>query len=371
MDCRKIILVDTSYPINSRNQRIVDSLKRVFGDGNVKYVCWNRDGRVISIDDFSNYIFCKESALGDKFSKLKNLFFFKRFLRASIKDFNPDVIIASHWDSLIPCASIKRSHQTLIYENLDMPTGSPFVFKILRRIEKKSLRKANAITYASRFYKPYYDWFQGEHMILENKIPESMAQSIEHKTNNKDELVIAFNGGLRYAKIFKNLFDAIRNIEGVHLDIYGGDSGEGALIMKYGEGNKNITFHGPYKYAEVPSLYSKMDIVWGVYPSDDFNVKLAISNKYHESVFYGVPGIFANNTKLGDWVKDNRIGYQVDGYSVESIRNLILYLRDNKYKEISEKRDNMVSLPQAEKATWDIAMTPLINYIISNHPSAK
>lgn len=363
MKQKRIILVDTSYPINSRNRRIIDSLKDIFGDENVKYVSWNRDGRSINAQDASNYIFSLNSPLGDRLKKLKNLYYFRRFLKTSLSDFAPDVIIASHWDSLVLCASLKKKQHVLIYENLDMPTGSTTVFKILRFIEKVSLNKTNAISYASRFYFPYYNWFSGQHFVLENKIPESMAVSIAHPTQNDKKLFIAFNGGLRYSGIFKNLFEAVDGLDNVNLDIYGGDSGEGDVIMKYAEGKKNITFHGPYKYEDIPTIYSKMDIVWAVYPSNDFNVKLAISNKYHESIFYGVPGIFAKNTLLGELVDNNKTGYQVDGYSVESIRNLIIKIRDNKSSEIAEKRQKMNSLSANEKASWKESISPLINYI--------
>ena len=363
MERKKIILVDTSYPINSRNRRILDSLKDIYGDENVKYVSWNRDGRNIDAKDTANYILSLNSPIGDRLKKLRNLFDFRRFLKTSLSDFAPDVIIASHWDSLILCASLKKKQQILIYENLDMPTVNAAVFKILRYLEKLSLNKTDAISYASRFYLPYYKWFRGQHFVLENKVPESMAIPIEHTTQNEKKLLIAFNGGLRYAEIFKNLFEAVDCLDNVNVDIYGGDSGEGDVIMKYAKGKKNIKFHGPYKYEEIPIIYSKMDIVWAVYPSNDFNVKLAISNKYHESIFYGVPGIFAKDTRLGEWVDANKIGYQVDGYSVESIRNLIVKIRDNKDTEIAEKKHNMESLSIDEKASWKETISPLINYI--------
>lgn len=363
MERKKIILVDTSYPINSRNRRIIDSLKDIFGDENVKYVSWNRDGRSIDVKDSANYIFSFNSPLGDRLKKLRNLVYFRRFLKTSLSDFAPDVIIASHWDSLVLCTSLKKKSQILIYENLDMPSGGRFVFNIIRYLERISLKKTDAISYASRFYLPYYTRFHGQHFVLENKVPEFMAIPIEHTTQEDKKLFIAFNGGLRYAEIFKNLFEAVNGLDNVSLDIYGGDSGEEEVIKKYAEGINNITFHGPYKYEEIPAIYSKMDIVWAVYPSNDFNVKHAISNKYHESIFYGVPGIYAKDTLLGELADSNKTGYQVDGYSVECIRDLIIKIRNNKQAEIVEKRRNMESLSVGEKASWKELISPLIGYI--------
>lgn len=363
MTTKKFILVDTAYPINSRNKRFVDCLKNKFGDENVRYITWNRDNRKIDDNDSSNYIFCRKSPLENRIAKLKNLYSFRQFVRKSLVSFSPDVIIASHWDCLALCSSLKNTRQTLIYENLDMPAGNKVVFNILRWIERISLKNADAITYASRFYQQYYKWFCGKHFVIENKIPGNIAVPVEHTTYEDSQLTIAFNGALRYAEIFRNLFEAAGNLKDVKINIYGADGGQGDMIMKYARGKQNVTFFGPYRYEEVPDIYSKMDIVWAVYPADNFNVKNAISNKYHESVFYGVPGIFAKNTRLGEWVDKNRIGYQVDGYSVDDIRNLIIRIRDNKFSEIAEKRKNMDTLPVKEISNWEDAVSDLLDYM--------
>ena len=366
MNSKKILLIDTSYPINSRNIRIIESLKMQYGSENIKYVAWNRDGRKINEDDAQNYVFCQYSPIGKRMIKLKNLNRFRNFIKETFQKFSPNVIIASHWECLALCVSLKKKNQIIIYENLDMPSGNPFIFKILRTIEKICLKKADAISYASRFYPMYYKWFKGSHIILENKIPTALAKPIPHTTENDDKLTIAFNGGVRYPEIFKNLFDAVEGLENVSIDIYGENGSNGDLVKKYGQGRSNIKFHGPYNYQEVPAIYSKMDIVWAVYPSKDFNVKLAISNKYNESIYYGVPGIFSTNTLLGKWVENNNIGYQVDGYSVSDIRNLIIMLRDNKKSEIIEKRKNMENGHlTSEKATWSEAVIPLLSFISS------
>lgn len=363
MKSKKFILVETSYPINSRNLRLIDSLKEKFGFDNVKYIAWNRDGSEITDKDSNNYIFCRQSPFGDRISKLKNLWAFRRFLRKSLNHFSPDVIIASHWDSLVLCASLIKKRQSLIYENLDMPTGNKIVFHSLRVIERMALKRTDAISYASRFYQSYYKWFKGKHFILENKVPESLAIPIKHTTEGDNTLTIAFNGGLRYAEIFKNLFNAIGDLEGVKMDIYGGNSGQGNLIMRYAEGKNNITFQGAYNYEEIPDIYSKMDIVWAVYPANNFNVKYAISNKYHESIFYGVPGVFAKNTKLGELVENNNAGYQVDGYSIDDIKALIIKIRDNKKAEIEEKRYNMKYHLSEDRKNWTETVSFLLDYL--------
>lgn len=363
----KILLVDTSYPINSRNLRIVNSLSKAFGSKNVKYATWLRDNREIQDEDKDNLIFKLFCPLGDTNGKLKNLLNYKKFLKHSIDIFEPDVIIASHWDCLFLCASIKKKGQILIYENLDMPSGGNLKFKILRYIEKICLKRVSAIIFASRFFMPYYENFNGEKILLENLIPNELKSKITHINDHSKDLIITFNGTLRYPLMLENLFAAVGDMEGVRINLYGYGVGQQAeRIYHAAKPFKNINFFGPYKYTDIPKIYSNTDIVWAVYPSHDFNVRVAISNKFHESVFFQVPGIFAQDTCLGQLVKDKGIGFQVDGYSISEIRKLISYIKIKKEELINETRRKMELMKIKESILWDDSFRLLSDYLKSN-----
>lgn len=94
-------------------------------------------------------------------------------------------------------------------------------------------------------------------------------------------------------------------------------------LEKYSEGIDNVYFTGRYEYDKIEYLYYNSDIVWAAYPNKDYNVKYAISNKFHESLHYNVPCIFSEKTSLGDLVLRKEIGFVVDPYSVEKIRELL------------------------------------------------
>ena len=70
-------------------------------------------------------------------------------------------------------------------------------------------------------------------------------------------------------------------------------------------------------------FYQQTDVVWAAYPNKDFNVKYAISNKFHESLTFGIPTVYADNTYLGDFVVENHIGLVADPYSMDSIKALL------------------------------------------------
>lgn len=362
-----VLLVDTSYPINSRNQRIIDSLRKVYGQNNVKVVTWLRDESSIRQCDIDEYIFQLVSPYANKLAKLKNIIKYYKFIKEVNNQFSPQIIIASHWDSLVLCSFLKNKNQHLIYENLDMPTGPTVVRSILRIFESCALKKTDAITFASRFYLPYYKSYKGKKIVLENKVPVGFEQITKNRSTSK-KLVITFNGGLRYADIMVNLIHAVGNLSNVELNFYGGSSIGDAVKVIYNaaENYSNIKFFGPYNYNQIPAIYSQTDLVWAVYPANDFNVKLAISNKYHESVFFGVPGIFAKNTNLGDYVEQTNSGFTVDGYSIADIRALIIKLRDNR-PELIKVSKNIENLRIKTSQTWDEEFESTLNMIENLH----
>ncbi|MCH5243119.1 MAG: hypothetical protein J1F67_12010 [Muribaculaceae bacterium] len=361
----KILLIDTSYPINSRNHRIIDSLKHEFGEENVRYATWNRNEIKINELDIQNFFFNKKATLGNKFQKLKELFAFRKFIKNSINVFNPNVIIASHWDSLILSNKYKKSGSLLIYENLDIPTGNIIIRKVIKTLEKRALKRVDAIVYASRFFQPLYEDFKGNQIILENYVSDNIAN---YKTNNqKDQsnyLTITYNGTVRYPETFINIFNAIGNLDFVKLKVYGYLVGkDGEKIYESAKKFSNIEFYGGYNYKEIPEIYYQTDLIWAVYPSDDYNVKYAISNKFHESIYFEVPGIFAANTKLGEMVNSLDIGIEVDAYNVEKIRDTIKDLSKNKLEYLLKFKENIKKYKVDKEVLWSRNVVKLINYI--------
>lgn len=136
---KTFLVVDSSYPINTRTQRFVDSLADAFGKGNVKVVAWNRDNKNVKDSDY--YIYSKQAAYGNRLEKIKRIWGFRSYIKNTIKSLNPDVIIASHWDCLFLVSGLISKDTTLIYENLDIPTGNKIVRKILKILENRGLKK--------------------------------------------------------------------------------------------------------------------------------------------------------------------------------------------------------------------------------------
>lgn len=361
MKFKKILLIDSSFPINVRNRKILNSLaKEPLVE--TRYCAWNRTAKEIAEHDSTQFIFTKTSAYGQKVKKLLNIFDYARFVGTQIKNYQPEVIIASHWDSLLMAALYKQKKQVLIYEVLDIPTSSNILIRwVLRFFEILALRRTDKLVLASRFFAPIYKTFKGKVEVIENKpyqIP-SYAKA-DHKVQ-RNRLTVTFLGTVRYFDIMKNLIDASKIAE-VDIEIWG-DGPDEMQLKTYASSMENVRFFGRYNYDMIAEIYDNSDLIWAVYPSKDHNVKYAISNKYHECILYRKPGIFATETALGNMVQHNALGYIVNPYEVEDIAKLFTNIKTEP-TGLEQRKQNLEH--NTEPKFWEDIEKKLVEIILNN-----
>lgn len=356
-----ILLLDSSYPINTRNERILSSLKSHFSNTPIYVIAWNRDNRAMGNAD-SMFVYNRVSKYGSLVKKACNLIGYFRFIRKNNRKFLPKIIIASHWDMLLLAVMMRQKGQYIIYENLDVPTsGSECLQQLLLRVEKWAMNRSDAMIVASRFFIPLYPHYKGKTFVIENK-PLSMVAAANPKSRKGQGLVISYIGLVRYIQILKNLVDAVRPLKNVTLYIHG--EGQDLIALKeYAKDVAHVRFSGRYESSELPALYGSADVVWAAYPNKDYNVKYAISNKYHESIAYQVPCIYSDKTCLGDWVKEKEIGIVVNPYSVNDIRNMLDNLDKNR-SLLFEIQKNLSQYSSEEKS-WSEQFSAFKDYLAS------
>lgn len=352
---KTIALIDCSIPINSRNQKIINSIKENFPNSDIHVITWNREG--LSLAKESNlHVYNHIAAYADAKAKVLGMFGFKKFIKATLNEIHADIIIASHWSNLILVVGTKQKDQTIIYENLDIPTGGFLVRKISQIAEKWALRKVDLIIHASRFFKTLYSDSIPQ-IVLENK-PAFTTNFSNVKI--KHPLRISFIGSIRYKEILTNLVEAVKNDKRYQLYFHG--SGEDLNYMRsYCSNIKNVFFTGKYLYENVTQLYHNSDVVWAAYPNKDFNVVYAISNKFHESLYVGIPCIYSDQTKLAELVKEKNIGFVVNPYDISSIKNLFSNIYDGTVN-MEEIKENMKTFHEKE-TTWETDFQKLKSYL--------
>ena len=144
--------------------------------------------------------------------------------------------------------------------------------------------------------------------------------------------------------------------------LYFHGSGEDLNYMRsYCSNIKNVFFTGKYLYENVTQLYHNSDVVWAAYPNKDFNVVYAISNKFHESLYVGIPCIYSDQTKLAELVKEKNIGFVVNPYDISSIKNLFSNIYDGTVN-MEEIKENMKKFHEKE-TTWETDFQKLKSYL--------
>lgn len=355
-DSKKVFaVVDCSIPINTRNQKIINSLKAAYENAEIHVITWNREELQLIGDKYFHAYECK-AAYADVKAKLRGLLGFKKYIHRVLDDISADVIIASHWSNLMLVVGSKVKRQILIYENLDIPTGGFLLRNISRFIEGWCIRKVDLIIHASRFFRPLYRQPVPQ-IILENK----PAFEPDRKIGPTGKpLRVAFVGSIRYRDILMNLVDALSNDPNYELYFHGG--GEDLVVMKdYCKDSRNVFFTGKYDYSNVVSLYHQSDIIWAGYPNKDYNVIYAISNKFHESLYVGIPCVYSLNTKLADFVKRKNIGFVVDPYSSKEIKKLFNDIVAGKV-DIEGVKKSMADY-QLNETTWDEDFKQVLNFL--------
>lgn len=351
----RIALIDCSIPINTRNQKIIDSFKKYLPGCDVHVITWNRE--IVELPRDNNFhAFNRKAPYANALAKIKGMYGFRKFIGKKLKAIRPDVIIASHWSNLILTSGFKEGRQKLIYENLDIPTGGRFVRLISRFLEYWSLQKVDLIVHASRFFGKLYPRDIPQ-LILENK-PVYNPSVKEIKMGIP--LKISFIGNIRYKDILMNLVTSVKNDSRFELYFHGSGSDLSSL-QSFCAGAANVYFTGKYEYSKVVSLYHQSDIIWAGYPNKDFNVVYAISNKFHESLYVGVPCIYSEKTMLADFVKKHKLGFVVDPYNVDSIRNLLNSIYYGAI-DIAEIKHSMKRFQKTEP-TWDEDFKQILNFL--------
>ena len=191
----------------------------------------------------------------------------------------------------------------------------------LKLIEKHVVGYCDLIIPSSRFFLDRYEKHQANILVLENKPPKRIVRKGDLNFNKK-RFVISFIGVLRFYEVMKNLVIAIKK-QNVDLIFFGSGYDERKLKQIAAENQiENVYFMGRYNYNEIHKFYNISDLIWAVYP-DNIAVKKAISNKFYESLAFKKPGVYSNRTFLGQLVDNNKIGYCVDPYSIQQIKQLL------------------------------------------------
>lgn len=356
---KKILLIDKMYPLNTRNERLIMTLKKRF---KVNFIAWDRES-LYKGERKDGYIFSSNEGYGNKIKKIIGMRKYFKFLKEKILEDKPDILICSHWDMLLLCKLIRYKGK-LVYENLDLPTSkNKIILFFLLKLEKILIKNIDGIIFASRFFIELYDKVICPKILIENLPLKKIIIKYEEKKEKTKNIRIAFIGSLRYFEDMKKLLEAVQKIENIEVYLIGKGS-EDEKFRKFiiNEKLERVFMIGNYNYEEIAKYYQISDFIWAVYPAEDYNVKYAISNKFHESIIFEKICFFSKDTLLGEYIDKKKIGISIDASNSESIKKTILYMVNHPEK-VKEILKNIKIYKQNKILYWEENEENLIKFI--------
>ena len=139
-----------------------------------------------------------------------------------------------------------------------------------------------------------------------------------------------------------------------HINVFiAGNGSSYNEIAEYSRNISNVTMNGAYDYEkEISKLYSKIDIVYSVYDTNSKNVRVALPNRLYESIVLNKPIIASKNTKLGEFIESNGIGFLVNDQEKEDLKLLIEKLKKNENQMIDRCKANCKKIEEEYYADY-------------------
>lgn len=316
---KKFMYILGFYPINGRSKKISKAIEEYY-DAEIKFIYWNMNHLDIDLKDQKDYIFTSYGN-DSKLSKLKKIFFFGKYIKEKVNEYNPDVIVAYHWEVFILVKIINVfKKKKIIYEISDIPAYSGILHIFLKKLEELFISKDDILIFASKYFLEEYPKIKNKFIIIDNKPEKFLINSKEKfKFISKKKLVVSFIGVYRDFEIMKNIIDVFEKKE-VDL-LFFGDGAMRQQLNEYSRTKDNIHIFGSYSYEEIPKFY-----------------KVQAFKKI---------GLFPEGTRMGEYILKNRLGLVVNPYNKQNISEAIDKVLNNS-KEVKEIIENLENLDEKE-----------------------
>lgn len=270
-----------------------------------------------------------------------------RFVRSSIKKEvlpffkEKDVLYYMFgFDMASACSSLfkKRSY---IFELADLQelNYNGIVRKVLVEWNRRIMKYSFETVLTSEGFKEFY--FGDEQVdnisVLPNKLNKAVKDlAFPSKELDINHLKIGFTGAIRFYTVLQFAQVVDRYFPNIELHFYGqcNDLDIKKDIEKLFDRSNNVFFHGVFKNPDdLPDIYSKVDMILALYPSDKMGVIYAEPNKLYEAIYYEKPIIVSEKIFLGNKVERLNVGFAIDGLHEERIKEFLSSLTKKSIEE--------------------------------------
>jgi hypothetical protein len=229
-----------------------------------------------------------------------------------------DILIARNLEQLGVARAV-IGDRPLIYECLDIHhtlVGTGPVAKAVRAVEARLLPRVDLLLTSSmafvnrHFAKTTLD---SPVELVENKLLVERVEDVApiRQPDPHDRIRIGWFGMLRCRKTFEVLQNLAASMPD-RLEVLIAGKPSPAVFPNFEAEAikaKNISFHGAYRYADLPDLYSRCHFAWTIdWFEEGLNSSWLLPNRIYESVAHGSIPIALANIEVGRWLERHDTG---------------------------------------------------------------
>lgn len=321
----------------------------------LEILCWDREKEYIDrnieyIDKIKIVRFFPYSKYGTGLKQIIPFIKFIKECRNYLKNKQVDVLHMHDLDgSIVGLFSRSRNCKLVfdMHEIYELQNNNLILKKVISLIVKFIQTKVDYIIYLNAYQIKSINNKNIDKLVYLPNYPDINNFINTTKTSSK-KLRISYIGMVGNYEIFKNLFEACKKNDNVEISIHG--YGIAYERLKNIEKNyKNVKVTGKYNFLESCTLYNNSDILYAVYNMDNKQNVVSEPIKYFEAIVTGTPIIVNKGMFLENEIIDKNIGFVVDGYNIEEIREFIKFIIQNNHI-LEEYKSNLKILKN--KYVW-------------------
>lgn len=238
--------------------------------------------------------------------------------------------------------------QQYLYEEADLVQtyhSNKIVTKLLNCIDRKIISDSLHTILTSEGYLHYHfpnGGYPQNVEIVPNKLnPAILNYSAKKSKIDMTHLRFAFVGGARFDSIDHFVEVFLENFPQHEFHFYGPVE---PRMNRFAENYENVFYHGRFKNPDdLADIYGNIDILLCAYDYRYANVCYAEPNKLYEAIYFEKPIIVSKSTFLSEKVSKLNIGYIIDPFDDNAIKQFVNGLSK---ESIEEKIGACINIPK-------------------------
>ena len=238
--------------------------------------------------------------------------------------------------------------QQYLYEEADLVQtyhSNKIVTKLLNCIDRKIISDSLHTILTSEGYLQYHfpnGAYPKNVTIVPNKLnPAILNYSAKKSKTDMTHLRFAFVGGARFDSIDHFVEVFLENFPQHEFHFYGPVE---PRMNRFAEKYENVFYHGRFQNPDdLAGIYGSIDILLCAYDYRFANVRYAEPNKLYEAIYFEKPIIVSKSTFLSEKVSKLNIGYIIDPFDDNAIKQFVNGLSK---ESIEEKIDACINIPK-------------------------